>query len=56
MKKIKVGIVGGTGFTAGELIRILLYHPDAEISFVTSQSLQGEFISDVHKDLFGKPL
>ena len=54
MEKIKAGIVGGTGFTAGELIRILLYHPDAEISFVTSQSLQGEFISDVHKDLFGE--
>lgn len=54
MEKIKAGIVGGTGFTAGELIRILLYHPNAEISFVTSQSLQGEFISDVHKDLFGE--
>lgn len=54
MEKIKAGIVGGTGFTAGELIRILLYHPNVEISFVTSQSLQGEFISDVHKDLFGE--
>ena len=54
MEKIKVGIVGGTGFTAGELIRILLYHPNVEISFVTSQSLQGEFVSDVHKDLFGE--
>ena len=54
MEKIKAGIVGGTGFTAGELIRILLYHPNVEISFVTSQSLQGEFVSDVHKDLFGE--
>ncbi|MGZ5193680.1 MAG: N-acetyl-gamma-glutamyl-phosphate reductase [Kaistella sp.] len=54
MEKIKAGIVGGTGFTAGELIRILLYHTDVEISFVTSQSLQGEFIYDVHKDLFGE--
>lgn len=54
MEKIKAGIVGGTGFTAGELIRILLYHPNVEISFVTSQSLQGDFISDVHKDLFGE--
>lgn len=56
MEKIKAGIVGGTGFTAGELIRILLYHPNAEISFVTSQSLQGEFITDVHKDLFGETM
>ena len=52
--KIKVGIVGGTGFTAGELIPILLYHPNAEISFVTSQSLQGAFITEVHKDLIGE--
>lgn len=56
MEKIKAGIVGGTGFTAGELIRILLYHPNVEISFVTSQSLQGEFITDVHKDLFGETM
>ena len=54
MEKIKAGIVGGTGFTAGELIRILLYHPNVEISFVTSQSLQGYLITDVHKDLFGE--
>ncbi|MBU8881804.1 N-acetyl-gamma-glutamyl-phosphate reductase [Flavobacteriaceae bacterium JJC] len=54
MEKIKAGIVGGTGFTAGELIRILLYHPNVEISFVTSQSLQGYFITDVHKDLVGE--
>ncbi len=52
--KIKVGIVGGTGFTAGELIRILLYHPNVEISFVTSQSLQGALITEVHKDLIGE--
>lgn len=53
-KKIKVGIVGGTGFTAGELIRILLYHPNVEITFVTSQSLQGAYITEVHKDLIGE--
>ncbi len=52
--KIKVGIVGGTGFTAGELIRILLYHPNTELTFVTSTSLQGGYITDVHKDLFGE--
>jgi len=51
--KIKAGIVGGTGVTAGELLRILLYHPNVEISFVTSQSLQGALITEVHKDLIG---
>lgn len=52
--KIKAGIVGGTGFTAGELIRILLYHPHVEITFVTSTSLQGSYITEVHKDLIGE--
>lgn len=52
--KIKVGIVGGTGFTAGELIRILLYHPNVEISFLTSMSLQGQSVVEVHKDLIGE--
>jgi len=52
--KIKAGIVGGTGFTAGELLRILLYHPNIEISFVTSTSLQGLYITEVHKDLIGE--
>lgn len=51
---IKAGIVGGTGFTAGELIRILLYHPHVEISFVTSTSLQGSLVSEVHRDLIGE--
>ncbi|MDO5616265.1 MAG: N-acetyl-gamma-glutamyl-phosphate reductase [Cruoricaptor ignavus] len=54
MKKIKVGIVGGTGITAGELIRILLHHPNVEISFLTSTSMQGHPISEVHKDLIGE--
>ncbi|MDL1913485.1 MAG: N-acetyl-gamma-glutamyl-phosphate reductase [Bergeyella sp.] len=52
-KLIKAGIVGGTGYTAGELIRILLYHPFVEIIFVTSQSLQGTSVSEVHRDLVG---
>lgn len=52
--KIKAGIVGGTGFTAGELIRILLYHPNVEITFVTSTSLQGQHVTEVHRDLFGE--
>ena len=50
---IKVGIIGGAGYTAGELIRILLNHPLAEITFVQSTSNAGNLISDVHSDLLG---
>ena len=50
---IKVGIIGGAGYTAGELIRILLYHPQAEIVFVQSSSNAGKLLSDVHADLLG---
>lgn len=50
---IKVGIVGGAGYTAGELIRILLNHPQAEITFVQSSSNAGNLLSDVHTDLLG---
>ena len=51
--KIKVGIIGGAGYTGGELIRILLNHPAAAISFVHSKSNAGNFIHTVHKDLQG---
>lgn len=51
---IKVGIIGGGGYTAGELIRILLRHPEAEIIYVHSNSQQGKLISDVHQDLIGE--
>lgn len=51
---IKVGIIGGGGYTAGELIRILLRHPEAEIDYVHSKSQQGKLISDVHQDLIGE--
>jgi N-acetyl-gamma-glutamyl-phosphate reductase len=51
---IKVGIIGGAGYTAGELIRILLNHPEAEIVFVQSSSNAGNLISDVHDDLLGE--
>lgn len=53
MSKIKVGIVGGAGYTGGELLRILIYHPQVEIGFINSKSNAGNFISDVHTDLFG---
>lgn len=51
---IKVGIIGGAGYTAGELLRILLNHPEAEIEFVQSTSNAENLISDVHIDLLGE--
>lgn len=50
---IKAGIVGGTGYTAGELIRLLTFHPDADIEFVFSTSMPGKAVASVHKDLVG---
>ncbi len=51
--KIKVGIIGGGGYTAGELIRILLGHPEATIAYVQSASQAGKRIDDTHDDLVG---
>ncbi|MDD2436440.1 MAG: N-acetyl-gamma-glutamyl-phosphate reductase [Massilibacteroides sp.] len=51
---IKIGIVGGAGYTAGELIRLLLNHPDAEITFINSSSNAGNKITDVHNGLYGE--
>ncbi|KAA6350317.1 N-acetyl-gamma-glutamyl-phosphate reductase [termite gut metagenome] len=51
---IKVGIVGGAGYTAGELIRILLNHSEAEIVFINSSSNAGNKIVDVHDGLYGE--
>lgn len=53
MTKINVGIVGGAGYTGGELIRLLINHPNVDIKFVHSRSNAGSFISDVHTDLLG---
>ncbi len=50
---IKAGIVGGAGYTGGEMIRILINHPSVEIKFVHSNSNAGNLISSVHTDLFG---
>ncbi|MEC3905648.1 N-acetyl-gamma-glutamyl-phosphate reductase [Tamlana sp. 2201CG12-4] len=50
---IQVGIIGGAGYTAGELIRLLINHPKAEINFVYSTSNAGNQISKVHQDLTG---
>ena len=50
---IKVGIIGGAGYTAGELIRLLINHPAVEIAFVHSTSNAGNLLSDVHGGLVG---
>ena len=53
MQKVNIGIVGGAGYTGGELLRVLLRHPNAHISFVHSTSSAGELVSKVHADLVG---
>ena len=50
---IKVGILGAAGYTGGELIRLLLNHPEAEIVFANSESNAGNPVSDVHEGLVG---
>ena len=52
--KIKVGIIGGAGYTGGELIRLLLNHPGTEISFIHSRSNAGKPVYAVHHDLLGE--
>lgn len=50
---IRAGIIGGAGYTAGELIRLLVHHPQAEIAFVHSTSNAGNRLADVHSGLEG---
>jgi N-acetyl-gamma-glutamyl-phosphate reductase, common form len=52
--KIKTGIIGGAGYTAGELIRLLIHHPEVEIAFVHSSSNAGNKLTDVHGGLIGE--
>ena len=51
--KIRVGIIGGAGFTGGELIRLLIHHPDVNVSFIHSRSNAGHPVHSVHQDLLG---
>lgn len=51
---IKAGIIGGAGYTAGELLRLLIHHPEVEIAFVHSTSNAGNALSDVHGGLIGE--
>jgi N-acetyl-gamma-glutamyl-phosphate reductase len=53
MKQIKVGIVGGTGYTGVELLRILANHPNAEVAMITSRSEEGVAVADMYPNLRG---
>ena len=50
---IKIGILGAAGYTGGELIRLLVHHPEAEIIFANSESNAGNLVADVHEGLLG---
>jgi N-acetyl-gamma-glutamyl-phosphate reductase len=54
MANIKAGIIGGAGYTGGELIRILINHPDVNITYVHSKSNSGNALTKVHSDLAGE--
>ncbi len=49
----KVGIVGGSGYTGGELIRLIINHPKLKIKFVYSTQFSGDYLFKIHKDLLG---
>ncbi len=54
MSKIRAAIAGGTGYTGGELFRILLNHPDVEIVAATTTSSEGTPVASIHRDLTGE--
>jgi len=53
VKILKIGIVGGSGYVGGELLRILLLHPNVEVTMVTSRKSVGEYVFNVHPNLRG---
>jgi len=53
MLKVRAGLIGGAGYTGGEMLRILVNHPNVEIAFANSKSNTGNYIYEVHNDLFG---
>ena len=53
-EKISIGIIGGAGYTGGELIRLLVHHPNANIAFINSKSNAGNNVAKVHQDLVGE--
>ncbi len=53
MNKLSVGIIGATGYTGSELVRLLSAHPMADIAVITSESHAGELFSDIHPSFRG---
>lgn len=53
-KEIRIGIIGGAGYTGGELLRLLLHHPHARPVFIHSRSQAGKPVYSVHQDLLGE--
>jgi N-acetyl-gamma-glutamyl-phosphate reductase len=53
-QKIKAGIIGGAGYTGGELLRLLINHPFVDIAYANSKSNAGNLVSAVHTDLIGE--
>ena len=51
---INIGIIGGAGYTGGELIRLLINHPEAVIRMIHSRSNAGKPVSTIHQDLLGE--
>ena len=54
MKRVRTGIIGGAGYTGGEMIRLLINHPAVDIRFIHSKSNAGKPVSDIHEDLMGE--
>ena len=51
---VRAGIIGGAGYTGGELMRLLIHHPGTAVSFVHSRSNAGNPVHNVHQDLIGE--
>jgi N-acetyl-gamma-glutamyl-phosphate reductase len=54
MNKIRIAIEGGAGYTAGELVRLLIHHPYSEVKYIHSESNAGKQVSFIHSDLLGE--
>lgn len=54
MNKVRIAIEGGAGYTAGELLRLLMHHPLAEVKYIHSESNAGKPVTNIHKDLLGE--
>jgi N-acetyl-gamma-glutamyl-phosphate reductase len=53
MRRVRAGIIGGAGYTGGEMIRLLINHPAVDIRFIHSKSNAGRAVADIHEDLAG---